>query len=68
VLAGQRVALPVAEMHGIVRYAAASMRAPAATLGHMPSPLVAGAIADSAIEAGLLDAALLEREVNGLLR
>jgi chemotaxis-related protein WspD len=68
VLAGQHVALPVAEMHGIVRYAAASMRAPAATLGHLASKLVAGAIADSAIEAGLLDAALLEREVNGLLR
>lgn len=67
-LQGQRIAAPVAEMHGILRYAAGAMRSPAATLGHIPSPLLAGVIADSAIEAGLLDAALLERELTGLLR
>jgi hypothetical protein len=44
------------------------MRAPAATLGHLPSVLLAGVVADSTIEAGLLDAALLERELAGLLR
>jgi len=67
-LQGQRIAVPVAEMHGILRYAGAAMRPPAATLGHIPSPLLAGVIADSAIEAGLLDGALLERELTGLLR
>lgn len=67
-LKGRRIAVPVAEMHGILRYAAAAMRPPAATLGHIPSPLLAGVIADSAIEAGLLDGALLERELTGLLR
>jgi chemotaxis-related protein WspD len=48
--------------------AGAAMRPPAVTLGHIPSPLLAGVIADSAIEAGLLDGALLERELTGLLR
>lgn len=67
-LRGQRVAVPVAEMHGILRHASAAMRAPAATLGHLPAALVAGVIADGAIEAGLLDAAMLESEVLGLLR
>jgi chemotaxis-related protein WspD len=67
-LQGQRIAVPVAEMHGILRYATAAMRPPAATLGHLVTPLLAGVIADSAIEAGLLDAALLERELTGLLR
>ncbi|MCS0591566.1 chemotaxis protein CheW [Massilia norwichensis] len=67
-LNGQRVAVPVAEMHGILRYAGSALRPPAATLEHLPSPLLAGVIADGAIEAGLLDGALLEREVKGLLR
>jgi chemotaxis-related protein WspD len=51
-----------------VRYAAAAVRPPADTVGHAPSPLVAGIIADSAIEAGLLDAAVLERQLMGVLR
>lgn len=68
VLAGRRVAVPVAEVHGILRYAAGAMRPPAATLGHLPAPLLAGVIADSAIEAGLLDAARLERALAELLR
>ncbi len=65
---GRRVAVPVAEIHGILRYASAAMRPPAATLGHLASTLLAGVIADSAIEAGLLDGAPLERELTGLLR
>jgi chemotaxis-related protein WspD len=64
----QRIAVPVAEMHGILRYASGAARAPAATLGHLPAALVAGVVADSAIEAGLLDAAMLERDILGLLR
>ena len=67
-LKGQRIAVPVAEMHGILRYAGAAMRQPSATLGHLPTPLLAGVIADSSIEAGMLDAALLEQELTGLLR
>ncbi|MFC5550591.1 chemotaxis protein CheW [Massilia aerilata] len=67
-LSSHGVALPVAEMHGILRHASKAMRAPAATLGHQPSPLLAGVIADGAIEAGLLDAALLEQAIAGVLR
>lgn len=67
-LASQCVALPVAEMHGILRHASKAMRAPAATLGHLPSPLLAGVIAGGAIEAGLLDGARLEQAIAGVLR
>jgi chemotaxis-related protein WspD len=67
-LSGQRIAVPVAEMHGIVRYAAGAVRAPADSVGHAPSPLIAGIVADGAIEAGLLDAAALERQLLGALR
>ncbi len=66
-LRGQRIAVPVAEMHGILRYAAATIRPPAATVGGHPA-LLAGVIADGAIEAGLLDGAVLERELLGVLR
>jgi chemotaxis-related protein WspD len=72
---GQRIAVPVAEVHGVLRYAAASMRAPAATVGQAPplfagmiAGVIAGVIADEAIAAGLLDAAVLERQMLGLLR
>lgn len=68
VLKSQRIAVPVAEMHGILRYATDAVRAPSAMLGHLPAPLVAGVVADDSIEAGLLDAAMLERQVLGLLR
>jgi chemotaxis-related protein WspD len=67
-LRDQRIAVPVAEMHGILRYAAEGLRAPAATLGRLPAGLVTGVVTDGAIEAGLLDAAMLEQQVLGLLR
>jgi chemotaxis-related protein WspD len=65
---GQRIAVPVAEVYGILRHASDAMRAPAATLGHLAPKLLAGVIAGGAIEAGLLDAALLEQALAGLLR
>ncbi|WP_296943650.1 chemotaxis protein CheW [uncultured Massilia sp.] len=61
-------ALPVDEVHGVLRHAAADMRPAAATVGHAPSPLLAGVIRDSALEAGLLDAARLRERLEGLLR
>jgi chemotaxis-related protein WspD len=39
---------PVDEVHAVLCYAAASLRAPAATLRLAPSPLLAGLVADSA--------------------
>jgi chemotaxis-related protein WspD len=71
---GRRIAVPVAEVHGVLRYAAASVRPPAATVGQaapcagMIAGVIAGVIADEAIEAGLLDAAVLERQMRGVLR
>jgi chemotaxis-related protein WspD len=67
-LQGRRIAVPVAEVHGILRHASGAMRAPAATLGHRAPKLLAGVIAGGAIEAGLLDAALLEQQLTELLR
>lgn len=65
---GRQYALPVDEVHGVVRHAASAMRPPAATVGQAPQPLLAGLIGDSAIEAGLLDGARLERQLEGLLQ
>jgi len=61
-------ALPVDEVHGVLRHALAELRPPAATVGHAPSPLLAGMIRDSAREAGLLDAARLAERLEGFLR
>jgi chemotaxis-related protein WspD len=69
---GQSYALPVDEVRGVLRYAAASVRAPAATLQRMPSALLAGVIGaegnDAAPGIGLLDGVLLEQGLRGLLR
>lgn len=65
---GQRFALPVDEMHGVLRHAAAGMRAPAANIGRAPMPLLAGVVADSTIEAGLIDGTLLAEQLALLLR
>jgi len=67
-LGAHRYALPVDEVHGVLRHAQAALRAPAATVGNVPRPLVAGMVADSAIEAGLLDAGLLRAQLEALLR
>ncbi len=61
-------ALPVDEVHGVLRHAGADMRPAPATVGHGPSPLLAGVIRDGALEAGLLDAARLRERLEGLLR
>jgi len=67
-LGAHRYALPVDEVHGVLRHAQAALRPPAATVGNVPRPLVAGIVADSAIEAGLLDAGLLRAQLEALLR
>jgi len=69
---GQSYALPVDEVHGVLRYAAAALRVPAATLQRTPSALLAGVIdaeaAGAASGIGLLDGALLERRLREVLR
>jgi len=63
-------ALPVDEVHGVLRYAGAALRPPAATVGRAPPPLVAGVLAGAVegIEPGLLDAGPLLAALKGLLR
>lgn len=67
-------ALPVDEVHGVVRYASAALLPPAATVGRAPPPLVAGVLAGAVrgtagdSPAGLLDARLLTAALKGLLR
>ena len=65
---GQRVALPVDEVHGVLRHAQDAMRPPAANVGRAPPPLVAGIIAEGGMEAALLDTARLAAQLEGLLR
>jgi chemotaxis-related protein WspD len=67
-LGTHRYALPVDEVHGVLRHVTGAMRPPAANIGRAPSPLVAGMIADSAIEAALLDTAQLQPQLEALLR
>lgn len=67
-LGAHRYALPVEEVHGVLRHAQAAMRPPAATVGNVPRPLVAGMIADGSIEAGLLDADRLRAQLEALLQ
>jgi len=68
----QTYALPVDEVHGVLRHASKAVRAPAATLQRTPSALLAGVIGaeafGAALDVGLLDAALLEQGLRGLLR
>jgi len=67
-------ALPVDEVHGVVRYAGAALLPPAATVGRAPPPLVTGVLAGAVqgtagnSAAGLLDARLLTAALKGLLR
>jgi chemotaxis-related protein WspD len=67
-------ALPVDEVHGVVRYAGAALLPPAATVGRAPPPLIAGVLAAAvqgaagAGDAGLLDGRLLTMALKGLLR
>jgi chemotaxis-related protein WspD len=67
-LGSHRYALPVDEVHGVLRHARDAMRAPAANVGRAVPGLVAGVIADGALEAGLLDTARLRTELEILLR
>lgn len=57
-------ALPVTELHGMVRYGSGTMTAP-----HQPhSALLDGVIAHDGMQAGLLNGALLSRRIEELLR
>lgn len=61
-------ALPVADLHGIVRYAGKRVHAPAATINKGVQRYLSGVIAEGELRIGLLDAALLGPQLAGALR
>lgn len=65
---GQSYALPVSDLHGIVRYAAASAQAPAATINKGLSRYLTGVLSHEDMQVGCLDAGLLGYQLARTLR
>lgn len=65
---GQTFALPVADLHGIVRYPAASMAAPAATINKGLVRYLTGVLQHAGMHIGVLDGPLLGHQMTRLLR
>ncbi len=65
---GRAYALPVADLHGIVRYAGARVQPPAATINKGTQRYLAGVVAEGDLRIGLLDAALLGPQLAKTLR
>lgn len=65
---GQAFALPVADLHGIVRYAADAVRPPAATINKGLSRFLSGVIEHGDMRVGCLDTALLGHQLTRALR
>ncbi|MFA9219349.1 MAG: chemotaxis protein CheW, partial [Sphingomonadaceae bacterium] len=65
---GQSYALPVADLHGIVRYASAALQAPAATINKGVQRFLSGVIAQQDMRVGMLDAGLLGHQLARTLR
>lgn len=65
---GQAYALPVADLHGIVRYASASVQAPAATINKGLSRYLTGVLPHEDMQIGCLDAGLLGYQLARALR
>jgi chemotaxis-related protein WspD len=65
---GVDCALPVDELHGVLRYAAASLVAPAPTI-ELPFPAhLAGVLPLEGRQVGILDGALVAQRIGGVLR
>lgn len=65
---GQSFALPVADLHGIARYAQADLAAPAATINKGLNRFLAGVLTLGELRVGVLDAALIGHQLKRLLR
>jgi chemotaxis-related protein WspD len=65
---GQSFALPVADLHGIARYARAGLAAPAATINKGLDRFLAGVLTLGAMRVGVLDAGLIGHQLTRLLR
>lgn len=64
----QSYALPVADLHGILRYAGATVQAPAATINKGVQHYLTGVLTHAGMHIGVLDAALLGAQLTRLLR
>ena len=65
---GQAFALPVADLHGIARYAQAGLTPPAATINKGLDRFLAGVLALGDMRVGVLDAELIGHQLTRLLR
>ena len=65
---GQAYALPVADLHGIVRYASATLVTPAATINKALVRYLSGVLSSPDMHIGVLDAPLLGHQLARLLR
>lgn len=65
---GQAYALPVADLHGIVRYRAGAMAAPAATINKGLVRFLNGVLSEAGMHIGVLDAPLVGHQMARLLR
>jgi len=64
----QAFALPVADLHGIVRYASAAVREPAATINKGLTRYLSGVLTQGEMHIGCLDAALIGYQLARSLR
>jgi chemotaxis-related protein WspD len=65
---GQAFALPVADLHGIVRYTAGTLAAPAATINKGLVRYLTGVLTEAGMHIGVLDAPLVGHQMARLLR
>ncbi|WP_295995243.1 chemotaxis protein CheW [Rugamonas sp.] len=65
---GQAYALPVADLHGIVRYAASAVRPPAATINKGLTRFLSGVVTHQDLHIGCLDATLIGYQLARTLR
>jgi chemotaxis-related protein WspD len=64
----QAFAIPVADVHGIVRYVTAELATPAATINKGLTRYLCGVLAQGALQVGCLDAGLLGHQLAKALR
>jgi chemotaxis-related protein WspD len=65
---GHAFALPVADLHGIARYRASGLRAPAATINKGLLRYLTGVLNEGELQVGVLDGELLGHQLARLLR
>ena len=65
---GQAFAVPVADLHGIVRYPSAALAQPAATINKGLVRYLTGVLTEAGMQIGVLDAPLLCHQMERLLR